>query len=155
MMALPAVAQDVTTIGTRGDWTAYSFKEGKGKVCYAASLPARSEGNYAKRGDVFALVTHRPAEKSFGVVSIVAGYSYKPDSPVEMAIGDKMFKLISHGETAWASGSDDKAIVAAMKNGNSMQVRGKSARNTETTDMFSLKGFSAALDTIDKACGTR
>lgn len=151
----PALAQDVSTIGSHGSWTAYSFKEGKNKVCYIASTPSKSEGAYAKRGDVFAIVTHRPAEKSFGVVSIVAGYAYKANNPVQMEVGDKAFKLTSHGETAWASGNDDKAIVTAMKGAGSMEVTGKSTRSTETTDTFSLKGFSAALDAINKACGTK
>ncbi|MFO1113388.1 MAG: invasion associated locus B family protein [Rhodospirillales bacterium] len=46
----------------------------------------------------------------------------------------------------------DRAIVAAMKAGQKMTVRGTSARGTITTDTYSLSGFSAALAAIDKAC---
>ncbi|MFO1120388.1 MAG: invasion associated locus B family protein [Rhodospirillales bacterium] len=46
----------------------------------------------------------------------------------------------------------DRAIVAAMKAGKAMIVRGTSARGTLTTDTYSLSGFSAALAAIDKAC---
>ena len=46
----------------------------------------------------------------------------------------------------------DRAIVAAMKAGRQMIVRGTSTRGTLTTDTYSLSGFSAALAAIDKAC---
>ncbi len=34
-----------------------------------------------------------------------------------------------------------------------MVVKGTSSRGTLTTDTYSLTGFSAALQSIDKACG--
>jgi hypothetical protein len=39
-----------------------------------------------------------------------------------------------------------------MRAGSTMVVKGTSARGTRTTDTYSLKGVSAALDAIDKAC---
>ena len=59
-----AQAAEPKLIGEHGDWTAYMFMENNNKVCYMVSKPKKSEGNYSKRGDVFALITHRPAEKS-------------------------------------------------------------------------------------------
>jgi Invasion associated locus B (IalB) protein len=40
-----------------------------------------------------------------------------------------------------------------LKAGKQMIVRGTSSRGTETTDTYSLSGFTAALAAIDKACG--
>ena len=68
----------------------------------------------------------------------------------------KTFKLFSQGEFAWTvEVYDDKALVKAMRAGSKMVVKGTSSRGTLTTDSYSLSGFSAALKSINKACGVR
>ena len=57
-----AQATEPKLLGEHGDWTAYMFMENNSKVCYMVSHPKKTSGNYTKRGDVFALITHRPAE---------------------------------------------------------------------------------------------
>ena len=76
-MATSAMAQTPTLIGNYGDWAAYSFTENGNKVCYMVSQPTKAQGNYTKRGDIFALVTHRPAENTKNVFSYITGYTYK------------------------------------------------------------------------------
>ncbi|MEI2768851.1 MAG: hypothetical protein V9E86_10300 [Nitrosomonas sp.] len=74
-----AHATEPKMIGEHGDWIAYTFMENSNKVCYMVSQPKKTSGNYSKRGDVFVLVTHRPAEKSKNVFSYVSGYTYKTE----------------------------------------------------------------------------
>lgn len=149
-----ASAQDVTVIGTHGAWTAYSYQEDSGLVCYMASEPTKAEGNYTRRGDVFALVTHRPSEDSLDVVSIVAGYPYKENSDANVRIGSTSFDMFTHGERAWnRDAATDKTMVQAMIKGASLIVKGTSGRGTLTTDTYSLSGFTAAHKDITKACG--
>ena len=73
-------------IGDYGDWAAYTYKENGKNVCYIASTPKRDEGKYTKRGDIYAVVTHRPGEQSFDVVNVVAGYTYKTESKAVVKI---------------------------------------------------------------------
>ena len=151
--ATAASAQDVTVIGTHGAWTAYSYQEDSGIVCYMASEPTKAEGNYTRRGDVFALVTHRPSEDSLDVVSIVAGYAYKENSDVTVSIGSSSFEMFTVGERAWnRDEAADKTMVQAMIRGSSLTVRGSSTRDTLTTDTYSLSGFTAAHKDITTAC---
>lgn len=151
--ATAASAQDVTVIGTHGVWTAYSYKEDSGIVCYMASEPAKAEGNYTRRGDVFALVTHRPSEDSLDVVSIVAGYAYKENSDVSLQIGSATYDMFTHGERAWnRDEATDKTMVKAMIRGSKLTVKGTSGRGTLTTDSYSLSGFTAAHKDITTAC---
>ena len=151
--SLSALAQDVTVIGTHGAWTDYSYQEDSGIVCYMASEPTKAEGNYTRRGDIFALVTHRPSENSIDVVSIVAGYPYQENSDVSVRIGSNSFELFTHGERAWTRDeSSDKNMVQSMVRGNSMVVKGTSGRGTLTTDTYSLRGFTAAHKDISEAC---
>ncbi|MCH7555591.1 MAG: hypothetical protein IIC08_06340 [Proteobacteria bacterium] len=149
---LPASAA-VETLGTFQDWTAYQTTQGGKRICYMASPPKKDEGNYSKRGDILTMVTHRPASKSFNVVSIHAGYKYKKGSTAEVAIGGARFTLFTNAETAWANDTaDDKALVKNMRAGAKMIVRAKSWRGTETKDTYSLLGFTAAMRAINKAC---
>ncbi len=143
-------------LGVFQDWRAYKTTQAGKPLCYMASEPRKAVGKYKKRGKIYAMVSHRPGAKAFDVVSIHAGYTYKEASEVMVTIGDKSFTLFTHGDTAWAkSVADDKAIVAAMKAGPVMVVRGVSSGDTKTKDTYSLLGFTAAYREIGKACKVR
>lgn len=149
-----AMAQDIEFIGTNRDWHAFQFMEGGNRVCFMATKPTREEGNYTSRGDVFLLVTHRPAENTRDVVSIMTGYTYQANSEATVQIGSQSFRLFTSDETAWArDGATDQALVAAMRAGTNMTVRGTSSRGTLTTDTYSLLGFTASYNAITQACG--
>lgn len=140
-------------LGKTGDWEAFTDQEAGKTVCYIGSEPIKMRGKYNKRGASYAMVTHRPAEKSRNVISIRAGYVYKPGSEVEVSIGKLRFKLFTKDGWAFAPDADaDNALVKAMVRGASMTVKGVSSRGTKTTDTYSLKGFTAAYRAIGKAC---
>ncbi len=150
----PAAAQAIERISDHKDWSAFRYKEDGETVCYMASTPKKAEGDYDSRGDVFAIVTHRPASNRIGEVSVSAGYSYKKESSVRVKIGARSWDFFTNGASAWApTAVEDKAIVKAMRAGSSMVVKGTSSRGTLTTDTYSLLGFSKALGAINKACG--
>ncbi len=150
------MAAEPKVLGTHRDWEAYQLVEKGKKTCYMASQPIKTAGKYKKRGDVVVFVTHRPAEKERDIVNFHAGYKFKKDSTVEVAIGRRKFKLFTKGDTAWAlTAADEQAMVKSMIKGNRMLVRGTSARGTQTTDTYSLRGFSRAYRRINKACGIK
>jgi hypothetical protein len=150
----PASAQTPSPLGSEGDWIAYTYKDGEGDVCYIASQPKEAKGDYTERGDVWTLVTHRSPGESVAVVSIIAGYNYKEGSSVKVTIGEQSFSMFTQGDTAWANtAEDDSALVAAMRRGRDMVVNGTSWRGTETTDTYSLTGFTKSYETVRKACG--
>lgn len=155
MAAAPAAAADPRHLGTFKDWNAFVFEEKGQKVCYISSQPKKTEPK-AKRGDIYTLVTHRPAEKALDVVSVIVGYPFKKGSEAEIDIDGKDFKLFTDGETAWARDADgDRAVTAAMRDGKQMVVKGVSSRGTKTTDTYSLTGVSQAYDAINEACGVK
>ena len=150
----PALAQEPEHLDTHRDWHTYTFNENGNLVCYMASKPTNEEGEYTQRGDVYLLVTHRPAEASRDVVSVITGYTYGPESEATVTIGDKLFELFTSENTAWARDSaTDASMVTAMKAGSSMIVKGTSSRGTLTTDTYSLLGFTAAYNEITRTCG--
>jgi hypothetical protein len=151
-----AHADEPRIIAKDGYWTAYTFIEDGKKVCYMASQPQKMDNSAkkAKRGDVYALVTNRPADGTKNVFSYIAGYTYKAGSNVTVTIGKDKFTLFTQDDTAWApDGATDNKIAAAMRKGKSMVVKGESAHGTATTDSFALKGTGAAYEAITRDCG--
>jgi hypothetical protein len=148
-----ASAAEIDTLGVFRDWNAYRTVANGNRLCYMVGEPKRDEGNYTRRGKIYAFVTHRPAAKRVDEVSFDAGYTYKQGSEIGVKIDAKSFTLTPRENTAWAT--DDKAMIAAMKAGTTMVVRGVSARGTKTKDTYSLLGFTAAYNAIGRACGLR
>lgn len=149
-------ASEPRLLGEHGDWKAYTFMENNNKVCYMVSQPRKDQGNYSKRGDIFALVTHRPAEGSTNVFSYIAGYTYQTGSEVSVKANNQTFKLFTQDDSAWAPDqSTDNKLADAIRRGSTLVVQGTSSRGTLTTDTFGLSGSSAAYKAISDECGIR
>lgn len=135
-------------------WEAYVFEENGKKVCYMAARPVKAEGKYSKRGDIVALITHRPADNSRDVFSYMAGYSYGKEGKVTLTVDGKSFTLFTQNDMAWAVDSQaDTEIAKAIQSGSRLVVNGVSSRGTKTQDTFSLQGSGKSYEAISKACG--
>jgi len=152
--AVPASAQTIQRIGEYNDWSAYVGQEEGAKVCFVATSPTKSEGDYTRRGRVFAIVTVRPAENRGPEVSFVAGYPFKEGSTLDVDIDGSGYRLFTRDDTAWLPNTPDvdEQMVQAMKRGLSMVAKGTSSRGTVTTDSYSLRGFTAAYGAMEGAC---
>jgi hypothetical protein len=140
-------------LGSADGWTAYTYQEKSGRVCYVAGAPQKSEPSRARRGKPLAMVTHRPGEKAANVVNFVEGYALREGSDVSVDIGGTKFDLFTKGDGAWARTAElDKTIVEAMAKGKQAVVAGTPQKGPMTTDTYSLAGFAQALAMIDKAC---
>ena len=153
LAATPALADAPKSLGKSGAWESFAYSSKAGKVCYAASMPKKNLKGAKDRDDVFVTITHRPAAKSFDVVSVTGGYVYKKDAPVGLDVGAVKFELYAASDKAWAR--DDKAVVQALLKGKSMVVYGVPAKGEKTVDTYSLDGFAKAYAEIGKACGVK
>lgn len=152
----PAVAQAPKALGSFEKWSAFSYREQDKPVCYLAAQPTESKGGPPKRGQVFLMVTHRPAHKAVDVVSFVAGYDLKAGSEAEAAVGGQVYRLFTKGDRAWAADDKtDKAIVQALIRGATLVVKAVPGRGPESVDSFSLSGFGKAHQAIGQACGVK
>lgn len=148
-----SAAAPTERLGAVDSWTAYSYKDKGGKVCYLAGNPQKSEPAGSKRKQPVAMVTHRPAEKAANVVNFVEGYPLKESSDVSLDIGGTKFDLFTKSDSAWARTAElDQTIVEAMAKGKQAVVKGTPQKGPSTTDTYSLNGFAQALAMIDKAC---
>ncbi len=149
-------AAEPKRVGGTDIWGGYRAGDGKKRVCFVHGAPEQSRGKYKRRGKTYLQVTHRPGEKERDVASLTAGYVYKKGSEVQIDIDGNKFALFTHGDTAWAKDEKtDRAIVKALIRSGKMTVRGRSTRNTLTTDTYSLTGFTRAYRAASKACKIR
>lgn len=147
-------AQAEVSLGKFESWEAFTYDTPDSKVCYVFGAPAKSEASRkAKRSDIYFMVTHWPGKKVKSQPSTMIGYQFKEGVDVTLTVGSQTFVLYPVGELAWTDKAEtERAIVAAMKGGRTMTIKGISRRGTETSDTYSLAGFTAALGAIDSAC---
>ena len=153
----PAVAASAepTLIGQYGTWGAYTATPNGKKVCFALAKPSSSKTNPPNRprDPAYAFVSTRPAEKVTNEVSIMIGYALKPGSESTLEVGGASFAMYAQGDGLWIkNAAEEERMVEAMRKSADAVIKGVSAKGTETTDTFSLKGLAQALDRLAQDC---
>ena len=144
-----------TLIGQFGTWGAYSATPNGKKVCFALAKPSSSKTNPPNRprDPAYAFVSTRPAEKVANEVSVMIGYTLKQGSESSLEVGGASYSMYTQGDGLWIkNAAEEERMVEAMRKSADATVKGVSAKGTETTDTFSLKGLSQALDKIAQDC---
>ncbi|MBR0791311.1 Invasion associated locus B family protein [Bradyrhizobium manausense] len=153
--AAVAGGAEPTLIGQFGTWGAYSAMPNGKKVCFALAKPSSSKTNPPNRprDPAYAFVSTRPAEKVNNEVSVMIGYALKPGSESTVEVGGASFAMYTQGDGLWIkNAAEEDRMVEAMRKSADLVVKGVSAKGTETTDTFSLKGLAQALDRISQDC---
>ncbi|MBI3701491.1 MAG: Invasion associated locus B family protein [Afipia sp.] len=155
--AAPAAAgsAEPNLVGQFGTWGAYKASPNGKTVCFALAKPASSKTNPPNkpRDPSFAFISTRPAEKVTNEVSIMIGYQLKPGSEGSVEIGNARYAMYAQGDGLWIkNAAEEGRLVDALRKGSDAVVKGTSAKGTETTDTFPLKGLSQALDKLAQTC---
>ena len=121
--------------------------------CYVGSLPIKSDlPETKKRGDNYILV-YKIVGSDENIVQVEAGYKYNLKKNITVKIDNTSFGFYStedSSETAWTS--EDTKVIYAMKKGLNLILSGESSRGTITNDTYTLKGFTAAINKLNKNC---
>jgi hypothetical protein len=157
--ATPAAAvagtAEPTLIGQFGTWGAYTATPNGKKVCFALAKPSSSKTNPPNRprDPAYAFVSTRPAEKVTNEVSVMIGYTLKPGSESTLEVGGASYAMYTQGDGLWIkNAAEEERMVDAMRKAADATVKGVSAKGTETTDTFSLKGLAQALEKLAQDC---
>jgi Invasion associated locus B (IalB) protein len=143
-------------LGGAGRWQAYAFGTKAAPVCYLYGDPVKTGPKNFRRKAPVAMVTHRPEEHVFNVVSFTEFTPLKVGSAVSLDVDATKFDLFTHGDTAWSPTAEtDKTIVETMSKGREAIVKTTPKTGPQITDTYSLVGFTKALLLIDKACGVK
>ena len=145
----PALAQSAKKMGQHGQWGTYSYQAQGGKVCYVLTVPTDKQPPSLDHGDMFFFVSQRPGQSVSYEPQFIAGYPMKEGSKVSVTIGNKTFSMFTKGKSAWVeNAAEEPLMIQAMKGGTDMKVQAQSGRGNPTNYVFSLKGISAALSSI-------
>ena len=128
-----------------GKWT---FKKVGNSACSIFQVPIEEKGDYTIRGSVLFYVFK---EGNAEYVRIDSGYPHDPDKYVKVSIDNKNYQFFGEDNSAWSM-KDDRIIIDAMKAGKSMTVIGYSKKGTETTDIYTLLGFTKAYNSLKQEC---
>jgi hypothetical protein len=153
--AKPAGSPQPKLLGQYGDWGAYTASPGGKKTCFAIAKPtsAVTTPPNRPRNPVYMFISTRPADKVTNEVSIIVGYPFKPGSEASAQIGSTSFALYTQQDGAWIkNANEEEKMVEALRGGDTAVVKGESAKGTQTTDTYTLKGVSQALDRVAQEC---
>ena len=121
--------------------------------CYIGSSPINSDlPETKKRGENYILV-YKIIGSEENIIQIEAGYKYNLDKKINVKIDNATYDFYStedSSETAWTN--DDKKVIYAMKKGLELTLTGESARGTTTNDVYTLKGFTKAVNQLNQDC---
>ncbi|MDE3177780.1 MAG: hypothetical protein KGM15_16890 [Pseudomonadota bacterium] len=157
-------------IGTYGDWKVYHAATGKARICYISAEPKSREPAAAKGEKAYAFISERPAERVRNEVSFVMGFKLataddlkeakkgkKPkkrqDESPTATIGEASFDLTPVDSALWVkNAAEEGKVIDEMRKGANLVITATAKNGRNTTDTYSLAGFSQAVEKALKDC---
>ena len=144
---------DLKSLGKFKDWQSFVLLSEGIKTCFAQSTPVIKAPKKFKRDDSRLFVSVRPGENVKNEISVTNGYEFKLKAPVAAKSGKKSFDLFSKGRFAWVvDDKDEKKLISAMMKASRLMIIGNSEKGTQTTDHYSMMGFTKAYNAAKKNC---
>ena len=138
--------------GKYKNWESFSADTEKGKICFAQTIPTKRAPSSIKRGESKLFVTFRPGEKINDEISITSGHLYKA-STVTAKSGKNYFTFFSQENFAWLLDvKEEQSFIKVMKRATNLIIKARTVKGAETTDHYSMMGFTKAYNTAKKTC---
>jgi len=145
--------EGLKSVGKFKDWESFILSQDGNKICFAQSVPVVRAPKKLKRDPSRLFISFRPAENIKSEISVTNGYEFKLKSPVAAKSGKKTYDLFSKGKFAWVTDNEDeKKLITTMKKASRIMIIGNSEKGTQTTDHYSMMGFTKAYNTAKKNC---
>ena len=145
--------ENLKSIGKFKDWESFVLSQEGSKICFAQSKPVIRAPKKLKREPSRLFVSFRPSENIKNEISVTNGYEFKLKAPVEAKSGKKSYDLYSKGRFAWVVDNKDEAkLIVTMKKASRLMIIGNTDKGDQTTDHYSMMGFTKAYKTAKKSC---
>ena len=149
--ASSAAANMPKSSGKYKNWESFVLMTEKGKICFAQTKPVKRAAAI-KRNESRIFVTFRPTENVKDEISVTSGHTYK-NSTVSAKSGKSNYSFFSQGNFAWLlDENEEKKFIKLMKRATNLMIKGKTKDGAETTDHYSMMGFTKAYNTAKKTC---
>jgi len=138
--------------GKYKNWESFTVETDKGKICFAQTVPTKRAPAAIKREQSKLFVTFRPSESIKDEVSLTSGHDYK-SSTVTASSGKKKYSFFSQKNFAWLlDDQEERNFIKLMKRATNLIIKARTTKGAETTDHYSMMGFTKAYNTAKKTC---
>jgi len=145
--------ENLKSVGKFKDWESFILSREGNKTCFAQSIPVVRAPKKLKRNPSRLFVSFRPNENINNEVSVTNGYEFKLKTPVTAKSGKKSYDLFSKGRFAWVvDNKDEKKLIVTMKKASRLMIIGNTNKGEQTTDHYSMMGFTKAYNIAKKSC---
>ena len=152
LFSFSSYANTPKSTGKYKNWESFTVDTDKGKICFAQTLPTKRAPSSIKREQSKLFVTFRPVENIKDEVSLTSGHDYKT-STVTVSSGKKKYSFFSQKNFAWLLDDQEEVkFIKLMKKATNIIVKARTKNGAETTDHYSMMGFTKAYNTAKKTC---
>ena len=152
LFSFSAYANTTKSTGKYKNWESFTLETDKGKICFAQTLPTKRAPSSIKREQSKLFVTFRPVENIKDEISLTSGHDYK-SSTVTASSGKRKYSFFSQKNFAWLLDDQEEAkFIKLMKRATDVIVKARTTKGAETTDHYSMMGFTKAYNTAKKTC---
>ena len=145
--------ENLKSVGKFKDWESFVLLQDGNKTCFSQSVPVVRAPKKLKREPSRLFISFRPAENIKNEISVTNGYEFNQKSPVAAKSGKKSYDLFSKGRFAWVVDSEYEAkLIVTMKKASRLMIIGMTEKDDQTTDHYSMMGFTKAYNTAKKNC---
>ncbi len=150
--SINAFANTPRSTGKYKNWESFTTETDKGKICFAQTVPTKRAPSSIQREKSKLFVTFRPSENIKDEVSLTSGHDYK-SSTVTASSGKKRYSFFSQKKFAWLlDDQEEKNFIKLMKRATNLIIKARMTNGAETTDHYSMMGFTKAYNTAKKTC---
>ena len=154
VLSVSNAEENLKSLGKFKDWESFVLAMNENKICFAQSTPIIRAPKKFKRDPSRLFVSFRPTENIKNEISVTNGYEFKLKAPVTAKSGKKIYDLFSKGRFAWVvDNKDEKKLIVTMKKASRLMIIGNTNKGDQTTDHYSMMGFTKAYNTAKKSCG--
>ena len=152
LFSVNAFAVTPRSAGKYKNWESFVAETDKGKICFAQTVPTKRAPAAVKRNKSKLFVTFRPSEEIKDEVSLTSGHDYRTSS-VTASSGKRRYSFFSQKDFAWLlDDQEEKKFIQLMKKATDIIVKARTTKGAETTDHYSMMGFTKAYNTAKKTC---
>ena len=145
--------ENLKSVGKFKDWESFVLSQDGNKTCFAQSIPVVRAPKKIKRDPSRLFISFRPVENIKNEFSVTNGYEFKLKAPVTAKSGKKSYDLFSKGRFAWIVDNEDEIkLIVTMKKASRLMIIGNTNKGDQTTDHYSMMGFTKAYNTAKKSC---
>ena len=153
LFSFSSYANTPRSTGKFKNWESFTVEMSKGKICFAQSVPTKRAPASIKREKSKIFVTFRPLENIKDEISLTSGHDYK-SSTVTASSGKRRYSFFWKKDFAWLlDDQEEQKFIKLMKKATDVIVKARTTNGAETTDHYSMMGFTKAYNTAKKTCG--